>query len=126
MRKRNHVIFCRLNDAEYAELQNKLSESGLTLQSYIINSALTAKVSSSKEVAVLKNRNDILSDYDKQLRGMATNINQLAHIANGYGELPTSRELMDILKEIRSLRKEVNEEWRSTRQSITRQKVTER
>ena len=126
MRKRNHVIFCRLNDAEYAELQNKLSESGLTLQSYIINSALKAKVSSSKEVAVLKSRNDILSDYDKQLRGIATNINQLAHIANGYGELPTSRELTDILKEIRSLRKEVNEEWRSTRQSITQQKVTER
>lgn len=125
MRKRNHSIITRMDDAEYDELQDKVSASGLTQQSYIINSALKGKVSSAEEVAEMKRKASVLEDYDRQLRGMATNLNQLAHIANGYGEVPDVETLMQILSEVQSLRKEVNTEWQSTRRSISQQRVTE-
>lgn len=114
-----------MDDAEYDELQDKVSASGLTQQSYIINSALKGKVSSAEEVAEMKRKASVLEDYDRQLRGMATNLNQLAHIANGYGEVPDVETLMQILSEVQSLRKEVNTEWQSTRRSISQQRVTE-
>ena len=122
-RKRKNVIITRIDDAEYQELRARVSESGLTQQSYIVNSALTAHVSSAEEITEMKNKNEILMDYDKQLRGIATNINQLAHTANGTGEIPTVDVLMDILSEVKEFRKEVNKSWRLTRSSITEQRV---
>lgn len=122
-RKRKNVIITRMDDAEYQELRARVSESGLTQQSYIVNSALTAHVSSAEEITEMKNKNEILMDYDKQLRGIATNINQLAHTANGTGEIPTVDVLMDILSEVKEFRKEVNKSWRLTRSSITEQRV---
>lgn len=36
----------------------------------------------------LQKLNKAFADMMRQLRGLATNVNQMAHIANGTGELP--------------------------------------
>ena len=124
MRKRNKAITFRMSDEEYSVLEKKVEESGQTLQSYLISSSLGAVITSKEEVDFIKEKNKIYEDMDKQLRGMGTNLNQLAHVANGYGEIPSIDILFDILSEVRKIRKEVNEEWQSTRQSISRLKHT--
>ena len=121
MRKRNTSVCIRYSDEEYKLLQKKIKESGQTKQAYIINTTLHGKVSTAREVEIMKEKSKILEDIDKQLRGMGTNINQMAHVANGKGVLPSADALAVVEKSIKAVRKEVDDIWQSTRQSIGRQ-----
>ena len=119
MRKRNIMISIRFSEEEHSLLLKKVRESGQTLQTYMILSSLSGRVSSLEEIEELKTRNRILADLDKQLRGMGTNLNQLAHIANGTGALPLAEDLIRIAAEVSRIKQEVMNEWRSTRRSIS-------
>lgn len=125
MRKRNKSVCIRYSDEEYEQLQEKVKQSGQTLQSYVINSSLGATISPKEEIELLKEKNKLLADIDKQLRGMGTNLNQMAHVANGQGIVPTAMELVRTSAEVSQIKSEVDEIWRSTRQSISRQNHTE-
>ena len=118
MRKRNHPVFARLSDFEYQELMKRVNQSGQTLQSFIINATLAAKISSIDEVLELKRFSSLLEDMDKQLRGIGTNLNQLAHVANAQGNIPTMNELTVLASSITEMRNEVNNQWRYVRQLI--------
>ena len=124
MRKRNRSVLLRLTDDEYNLLSAKIDTSGQTIQSYILNAALNGKISSADEVEELKKKNRLLADMDKQLRGMGTNLNQIAHVANGQGEIPTAEELTRISDDVSQIKSEVNKEWQLTRRSISQQKLT--
>ena len=91
-RKRSNTITIRMNDAEYDAIQDRIRESGLTQQSYMINAAIGATITSSDQVAVLKELSKTFADLVKQLRGLATNVNQMAHVANAAGILPAEWE----------------------------------
>ena len=83
MRKRKNVITIRMNDAEYNILKDKVRESGLTQQSFIIRSINGASIPSADELTIQKEISRTLSDLVRQLRGLSTNVNQIAHVANG-------------------------------------------
>lgn len=121
MRKRTHAVYVRMTDDEYEQLLEKVNHSGQTMQSYIIDASLYGKITSADEITEMRNKNKLLADIDKQLRGMGTNLNQMAHVANGYGEIPSAETLVRISNEVGQIKKEVGEEWRLTRQSISRQ-----
>lgn len=124
MRKRNHALNIRLSDGEYAALQSKLKQSGQTQQAFMINAideSLIATPELSSELAML---NQQFAEQNKQLRGIGTNINQLAHRANGYDELPTVQALERINKSVDKIRKEADPLWQSIRQLISRQSHT--
>ena len=124
MRKRNRTVSIRMTDEEYTQLLAKVKASGQTMQAYITGSSLTGRVSSTEEIDEIRIRNRILSSIDTKLRGMGTNLNQMAHVANGRGIIPTASELISISDDVRQIRKEVSEEWRSTRLSISHQNHT--
>ena len=124
MRKRNRTVSIRMTNEEYTQLLAKVKASGLTMQAYITGSSLTGRVSSTEEIDEIRIRNRILASIDTKLRGMGTNLNQMAHVANGRGIIPTASELTSISDDVRQIRKEVSEEWRSTRLSISRQNHT--
>ena len=88
MRKRNHAITIRMSDEEYKFFQERLSQTGQTQQSYILNAICGATIVSVEEVKELQKLNKEFADMMRQLRGLATNVNQMAHVANGTGELP--------------------------------------
>lgn len=121
MRKRTHAVNVRMTDDEYEQLLEKVNQSGQTIQSYIIDASLYGKITSADEITEKRNKNKLLADIDKQLRVMGTNLNQMAHVANGYGEIPSAETLIRISNEVSLIKKEVNEEWQLTRQSISRQ-----
>lgn len=123
MRNRSNCVSIRYSDEEYKVLQEKIKESGQTKSAYIINATLNGKVSSADDVQEMKEQSKLLLDIDKQLRGMGTNLNQMAHVANGKGIIPSADKLKEIEKIVVAVKKEVDDIWQSTRQSIGRQNL---
>ncbi|MCM1159287.1 MAG: MobC family plasmid mobilization relaxosome protein [Clostridium sp.] len=111
MRRRNKNVSVRMTEDEYAALMMRVAESGQTQQSFIINSVLGAKISGREEVRELQKLSNQFADTNRQLRGMATNINQMAHAANGYGQIPQQLQLKQLHQEIQVLRKECDAIW---------------
>ena len=120
-RRRNKAVTIRMTKEEFVALQAKIKESGLSQQSYIINSSLNATITPSEEIDVEKEISRTFSQLVQQLRGLATNVNQMAHVANGQGILPTQDELNKTSVQIQEYRKECEELWQSIRLSINRQ-----
>lgn len=125
MRRRNKNVSVRMTEEEYISLMMRVKESGQTQQSFIINAVLGAKISGREEVKELQKLNGRFVDTNMQLRGMATNINQMAHVANSYGHIPQQAQLEQMQQELRVFRKECDAIWRLIRQSISLQKVME-
>ena len=125
MRRRNKNVSVRMTEDEYTALMVRVAQSGQTQQSFIINSVLGAKISGREEVKELQKLNERFADTNSQLRGMATNINQMAHVANGYGQIPQQAQLEQLHQELQQFRKECDTNWRLIRQSISLQKVME-
>ncbi len=124
-RKRSKAVTIRMNANEYAFLQNRVEESGLTQQAYIISAVKGATITPSDEIAVQKEISKTFSDLVRQLRGLATNVNQMAHIANSQDYLPTIQELINTSTEINNFRKDCEELWQLIRLSINQQNRTE-
>ena len=123
MRNRSNCVSIRYSDEEYKVLQERIKESGQTKSAYIINATLNGKVSSADAVQEMKEQSKLLLDIDKQLRGMGTNLNQMAHVANGKGIIPSADKLKEIEREVVDVKREVDDIWQSTRQSIGRQNL---
>ena len=117
-RKRDRAVTLRMTDSEYDEFNNKVSNSGLSRQDFFIRMIKGFRINSAESLGELKRVNDTLSNLDRQLRGMATNVNQMARIANGTGILPSEKELAQINQKINEIRKELGEIWQSIRSSI--------
>ena len=124
-RRRNKAVTVRMNESEYADFQNKVEESGLSQQAYIISAVRGATITPSDEIAVLKEISQTFADFEKQVRGLGTNVNQMAHIANGQGYLPGEETLARLSDQVGNMRKESEEIWQSIRWSINQQKATE-
>ena len=124
MRNRRNIITIRMDDTEYKLLKKRVKESGLTQQAFVINAIDGAAISSADEVETLKDLNRTLADLVRQLRGLATNVNQLAHTANGFHVLPAMDELTQIHNEVTTFKKECEKAWQSIRSSIKKQRPT--
>ncbi len=67
----------RMNQEEYERLQEKVTASGQTQQSFIINALARVIIAPREEIDVLKNINKNFDDLLRQIRGMETYVNQL-------------------------------------------------
>ena len=124
MRTRNHAITIRMEQKEYDALMGKVKESGQTQQSFIINSALGARISNKEELREVKKLSELCANNNRQLRGIGTNINQMAKIAHQTGTLPSITELKSITTEVKILRGKEDKNWQSIRQLISLQTPT--
>ena len=124
-RTRNRAVTVRMSDSEYDSLRDKVRESGLSQQSYIISAVLDSSVTTSDTIDVLKRISRTFAGVEQQLRGLGTNVNQMAHIANGTGIIPSARELEHISDQVTAYRKECDQIWQSIRSSIPKQRHTE-
>ena len=125
MRKRNYTVTIRMNKAEYDLLQNKVKESGQTQQAVVIHAIAGLKIASVEEVEELKKLNLMLAEMLSQLRGVATNINQIARKMNTGGFIPREDILYYLNQNIRNYRKESEKIWQSIRQLISGQILME-
>ena len=123
MRRRNKAITIRLTEEEYALLCSKLKQTGVSQQAYIISAIKNVSVIPSDQLAVMKEISTTFASLEQQLRGMATNINQMARIANSRNYAPGIRVLEKISREIAGYRKDSEEIWQSIRSLIAQQKA---
>lgn len=123
MRKRNNTVTVRVSDEELRIINERISLSGLTKQSYLINVLMGAKGVSKEEVALWKDVNAKIADIQVKLRGIGTNINQMAHRANAENVLPLEQRLIEIGETIEIIRRECEAPWQSLRYLIAQQKV---
>lgn len=122
-RTRYKAVTVRLNEYEWNSLEERIEESGQNKQSYMINALLGAEIAPKEEINIWKDIAGQLSELVKQLRGIATNINQIAHKANATGELPLINALEEINEQVAEIRKAGDQIWLSLRQLIAKQKV---
>ena len=122
-RTRYKAVTVRLNEYEWNSLEERIEESGQNKQSYMINALLGAEIAPKEEINTWKEIAGQLSELVKQLRGIATNINQIAHKANATGELPLITALEEINEQVAEIRKAGDQIWLSLRQLIAKQKV---
>ena len=80
---------------------------------------------SAEEVEELKKLNLMLAEMLSQLRGVATNINQIARKMNAGGFIPREDILHYLNQNIRNYRKESEKIWQSIRQLISGQILME-
>lgn len=125
MRKRNHTVAFRMNDEEFKKYQKRLKESGQTSQNFLLRAMEGAEILPAEEVNALSRISAELSEHNRQIRGIATNINQMAHVANATGMTESERILKELSEVICSYRKEGEAIWQSIRRLIAGQRAME-
>ena len=125
MRKRNYTVTIRMNKAEYDLLQNKVKESGQTQQAVVLHAISDLKIASAEEVEELKKLNQMLAEILSQLRGAATNLNQIARKLNTDGVMLMEEVLYYLNRNILNYRKESEKIWQSIRRLISGQILME-
>ena len=128
-RSRSHMIRVRMSDEEYEDFQQKLTKSGQTMQSYVLNALQTGVIPNAELMKEVSDLSNLMGDQYKQLRGIAVNINQMAYNSNlekltGDGQAET--RLQDMQIQVDSMRKECISIWRSLKQLMARNRLMER
>ena len=121
MRKRNHTVTIRMNEKEYALLQQKIKESGQTQQAVVLAAIKNVEFVSEEGEEELKVLSQRLGETNRLLRGATTNINQIAHHMNAGGFYPRADVFNSLNENISGYRKECEKIWRSIRQLISGQ-----
>ena len=102
MRKRNHVIPLHLNAKELGYLEKQVKQSGLAreelLRSLIMGTELRAKPCTHH------------ADLLRKAAGLCNNANQLARIANTYGDADQQR-IEEMIRLASQIWKEVKNNW---------------
>lgn len=114
-----------MTEAEYKKVKKLMSQANeASTQAFVLNAIFKGKFTSQEEAKELMELNRNFADYIQQLRGIATNINQIAHVANGtgYADINFATELnAEVLKEI----EKGGELWQSIRSLVANATHTE-
>ena len=127
-RHRSHLIRVRMNDIEY-DVQHKVPESGQTVQSYVLNAIQTGVIPDAELINKISEMSQMMADQYKQLRGIATNINQMAHNSNMEkltGDWQAEERLQDMQIQVNEMRKGCMDLWQSLRQLMAQNRLMER
>ena len=113
--KRRKEIKLRLTEQEFAALTDMVKQSGLSRNAFLVR---MIKQQTIYPVDTLSKTNEMLAALLAQLRGMATNMNQIAKIANTRKEVPAMNYLRYILAAIQNLKEESQPVFTSVREVL--------
>lgn len=128
-RHRSHLVRVRMNDIEYDDFQHKVAESGQTVQSYVLNAIQTGVIPDAELINKISEMSQMMADQYKQLRGMATNINQMAHNSNMErltGDWQADDRLQEMQYQVDVMKEGCMETWQLLRQLMAQNRLTGR
>ena len=124
MRKRLHSVMVRMDDEEYNQFCSNVIKSGQTKQAYVTNAVLHVPIMPKSELEEVQKISRIMADNNRQIRGIAANINQMAKQMHTFRENPQIKKLNELEEQLNQIRKEVDRPWQLIRVLLSRQKVT--
>jgi predicted enzyme involved in methoxymalonyl-ACP biosynthesis len=102
LRKRNHVVPLHLNKKELAHLEAQVERSGQSREEYLRTLIMGAQL----RARPCTHHADLLH----KVAGLCNNANQLARVANTYGEADAA-SVEEMTRIAREVWKEVRENW---------------
>ncbi len=117
-RTRPHQVIVRMNDSEFEDFKEKIKTSGISQQSYLLKSIKSGKISSSEEISELKGISGDFDIFIRQVRGLASNVNQMTRLAHVNRDIPEEAELKRISAILMRYWQEGERIWQSIRSSI--------
>ena len=115
MRKRAREVKLRLTDEEYSLLQRKVKQAETSRNSFLIQLITGTPIYPADG---LKEISTQMKDLNRQLRGLTTNVNQVAKIANSIQNIPSLRYLSSIDLQIKDVREHLNPLWTRIREVL--------
>lgn len=108
MRKRPIEIKFRVSEQELEMLQKQIKDNGMNRNEYLVRLISNAPILPKEE---LKKINQEFVAQNQQLRGIATNINQLAKIANTNKDIYAMTQLDFAIIQVGVMREELQKVW---------------
>lgn len=115
MRKRPIEIKFRVSEQEKELIEKHLNETGLNRNAYLVQLITNAAIFPKSE---LQQINLQLQSQNQQLRGIATNINQMTKMANTYKSLPSVAQLDFMRLDLNLMRNDLQEIWNKVRGAL--------
>lgn len=115
--KRNIDLTFRVNPEEYAIIYKRMSESGMKSRNAFLVKLLRG--STLYPVKEITKTNLMFAEAIRIIRGTATNINQLAKIANATGHHADAEELKKALEEIAKQHRVIHGLWSQLRSLLS-------
>ena len=114
-RQRPIELKFRLSADEYALLQSKLAEAGMNRNVYLVRLISGATIFPKDQLIQLNQQYTMMN---RLLRGIGTNINQIAKTANTNRATPSVALLADMYQDVQTLRHNLQPLYDETRKSL--------
>lgn len=116
-RKRPIELKFRLSQEEYNLLQCKLTEAAINRNTYLVRLISGATIFPKDQLVQLNVEHTMMN---RLLRGIATNINQIAKVANSNHAVPSAALLVDMYQDVQTLKNNLQPLWDRTRNDLWR------
>lgn len=104
-----------MSEDEYRQLQESITESGLSSQEFMLRAVLGATIQSNAELKeILLELKKVSAELSKQ----GNNLNQIATVLNARGYIDYKKQLPQTLESARKTIEEVRELWQSLRRYL--------
>lgn len=111
-RKRPIELKLRVSPDEAELLQRKLAEASMNRNAYLVRLISGATIYPKDQLILLNQQYVIMN---RLLRGISTNINQIAKVANTTHAAPSAALLADMYQDVQTLRHNLQPLWDETR-----------
>ena len=114
-RKRPIELKFRLSEEEYKLMQKKLAEAGMNRNAFLVRLITGATIFPKDEMIRL---NMEYAMMNRLLRGIGTNINQIAKVTNSNKATPSAKLLLDMYQDVQTLKHNLVPLWNETRSTL--------
>lgn len=104
MRKRTKEVLFRMTDEEYIFFSEKVAESGLSKQKYLLAAALDKEITNGKELGALAELNKNMVKQLSAINQVITDLDGFLTFNEIYGELPDKKEIHSLIEQFKECR----------------------
>ena len=114
-RKRPIELKFRLSEEEYKLLQAKLAGAGMNRNAFLVRLISDATIFPKEELIRMNMEYTMMN---RLLRGIGTNINQIAKVTNSNKATPSAKLLLDMYQDVQTLKHNLVPLWNEARSTL--------